>query len=225
MEKEESEKFIQYMAKKLKVNSQKELETALQSMGEDKLKSEYEAFKREDQPMYKGGGSLKYIKCLKYFKKGGIVDCGCGKKMNKGGNIQKAFLGALLGGLKGVMAGAKTAGTLAQGANTAMKVGKGMQQAGNVINAGKQILGNAKQFMNPRQVVPQTIAPTTVGINPQVSPGLNPVTSQNTPTLNARSIPTFTPSGTESLTKPMYQEDGGKLKKLQGLDKFSKKKK
>ena len=223
MEKEESAKFIQYMAKKLKVNSQEELESALKSMGEEKLKEEYDNFKREEKPTFKTGGTLEYLKCLQSLKKGGIVDCGCGKKMKKGSMVQKAFLGAILGGLKGVMAGAKTAGSLAKGASTAMKIGKGIQTVGNVASAGQQILGAAQQFMAPpKPVGQQTIATTEVGINPQISPSLNPVTTQTTPVLNTRSIPTL--NQPTQPVKPMYQEDGGKLKKLKDLNKLSKKK-
>lgn len=218
MEKQESAKFIQYMAKRLKVTSQKELESALESMGPEKIKAAYEEFKQgkgteEETPEYKNGGALEYIQCLHMLKKGGTVKCGCGNKMQKGGNIQKAFLGALLAGAKGIMAGAKTAGTLAKGASTAMKIGKGLQTAGKVMNAGQQIMGSANKFM-----APQTLATSQVPINPQIAPELNPVTTQNTPVLNAQSIPTMTPG------KPMYSEDGGKLAKVKKLQAFKGKK-
>jgi len=201
MEKEESAKFIQYMAKKLNAKTQAELETALTSMGEEKLKAAYEEFK--SQPTYKKGGVI-YLECLKKFKKGGVVNCGCGKKMDKGG-VVKAQWGAILGAAKGVFAGANTAGKLAQGASTAMKVGKGLQTAGKVIDAGKQIYGSAQQFMKPAQTMPTQ----QVAINPPIPSLYNPIQTQNQPILNQRAMPTFA-------------EDGAKLKKLKDLKKFKK---
>ena len=238
MEKQESAKFIQYMAKKLKVNSQQELETAIKNMGPEKLKAAYAEYQQSegsdsnssDTAEYKQGGSLEYIRCLNVLKKGGVVDCGCGSKMKKGGSIQKAFLGALLAGAKGIMAGANTAGKLAQGASTAMKVGKGIQTVGKIAQIGQQLTDAANQFMAPKPTATVTpvAATSQVPLNPQVAPALNPVTSQNPPALNAQSIPTFTPTGTQPAgtqpIKPTLQEDGGKLKKLQDLRKISKKK-
>ena len=218
MEKEESAKFIQYMAKKLNVKSQAELETALTSMGEEKLKAAYEEFK--SQPTYREGGKLDYLGCLKKFKKGGVMDCGCGSKMKKGG-VVKAQWGAILGAAKGVMAGAKTAGTLAKGASTAMKVGKGLQTAGKVLKGANDLYTGYQTAMAPKPQQPQMfqMMPTQeVAINPPVPAAYNPVRSQNTPVLNQQSIPTLNPVP----TKPLYGEDGGKLKKLQDLKKIKK---
>jgi hypothetical protein len=239
MEKQESAEFLQYMAKKLKVSSQKDLEAALTGMGPDKLKAAYQEFKNQsggvedsnyssETSEYKDGGVLDYFKCLNLLKKGGVVNCGCGKKMEKGGAVPKAFLGSILSGAKAIFAGANTAGKLAQGASTAMKIGKGIQQAGNIINTGSQILGTAKSLMAPTTTA-QTMPTAQVGINPQVPQAMNPVTAQNTPTLGKQSIPTFTPTGTQpgvtpGQPKPMYSEDGGKLKKLKDLKKSAKKK-
>jgi hypothetical protein len=106
MEKQESQKFIQWLAKKLKVKSQGELETAIKGMGEAKMKEAYQQFQQESQggnqggyapeqpdegaPQYKDGGKFEYLRCLKLFKKGGkMKGCGCGAKMQAGGPISK----------------------------------------------------------------------------------------------------------------------------------------
>ena len=222
MEKEESAKFIQYMAKKPNVKTQAELETALTSMGEEKLKAAYEEFKA--QPSYRSGGKLDYLGCLKKFKKGGVVDCGCGKKLKKGG-VVKAQWGAILGAAKGVMSGAKTAGALAKGASTAMKVGKGLQTAGKVLNGANAVYGAYKSATTPTTQQPQMVQlmPTQqVAMNPPVPAAYNPIRAQNTPTLSQQSIPTLNPAPTPILTKPLYSEDGGKLKKLNDLKKIKK---
>ena len=228
MEQQESAKFIQYMAKKLKVSSQKELEDALTNMGEEKLKAAYDEYKQGgDEPTeYGDGGSLEYIKCLNFLKKGGVMDCGCGSKMKKGGPVvPKAFLGALLGAGKALMAGSKLAGTGIKAMGTMAKAGKFMGNASKVMNAGQQILGVAQQFKNPTPGITQQLPTTQVGINPGIAPALNPVIAQNTPTLRAQSIPTLTPAGQQiQPVKPMYSEDGGKLDKIKKLNAFKGKK-
>lgn len=88
--------FIQFLAQKSGAKNEKELEAYVKQLGEDGLKQAYAEFTQVMQKQAqkaKQGAKLNYIKQLKhqcpegyepyYYKKGGIVNCGCGKKMKK----------------------------------------------------------------------------------------------------------------------------------------------
>lgn len=229
MEKEESVKFIQYMAKKLNVKNQAELETALTNMGEEKLKAAYDEFK--SQPSYREGGKLDYLNCLKKFKKGGVMGCGCGGPMKKGG-VVKAQWGAILGAAKSLGTAAKSfktgmalAGTAAKGVDTLGKAGKIAGNVKSVLDTGSKLYSGYQDMMKPKVAQPQMVQmmPTQqVPLNPQVPQINNPVTATNAPILNQRSIPTINPAPGTQPVKPLYGEDGAKLKKLKDLKKIKK---
>lgn len=105
-DKELQQKFLQFLVKKSGAKTQKDLEKYVQSLGEEGLKKAYEEFSKEvineqNKKVNKAahGMKLNYIKNLKnqcaddeelvYFKKGGTLDCGCRKKMQKGGETPK----------------------------------------------------------------------------------------------------------------------------------------
>lgn len=100
------QKFLQFLAQKSGAKTQKDLEKYVQGLGEDGLKKAYEEFSKslQEEETNKAkkaahGMKLNYIKNLKnqcaddeelvYFKKGGTLDCGCRKKMQKGGETPK----------------------------------------------------------------------------------------------------------------------------------------
>ena len=83
--------FIQFLAQKYKLKSQKELEAKIQELGEDGLKAEYAEFQKiitqQQSRKMMFGAKLNYIKGLKgqcpqgyemkYYKKGGKVCTKC----------------------------------------------------------------------------------------------------------------------------------------------------
>lgn len=105
-DKELQQKFLQFLAQKSGAKTQKDLEKYVQDLGEDELKKIREEFfktlqKEETNKAKKvaHGMKLNYVRNLKnqcaddeelvYFKKGGTLDCGCRKKMQKGGETPK----------------------------------------------------------------------------------------------------------------------------------------
>lgn len=101
-DKELQQAFIQFLAQKSGAKNQQELEKYVQSLGEDGLKQAYEEFTQLMQSKAQKaahGAKLQYFKKLKnqcaddeelvYFKKGGMIDCGCKKKMEDGGKTPK----------------------------------------------------------------------------------------------------------------------------------------
>lgn len=100
------QKFLQFLAQKSGAKTQKDLEKYVQGLGEDGLKKAYDEFSKsiQEEETSKArkaahGMKLNYIRNLKnqcandeelvYFKKGGSLDCGCRKKMQKGGETPK----------------------------------------------------------------------------------------------------------------------------------------
>lgn len=93
--------FIQFLAQKTGAKNQKELETAIQRLGEDGVKAAYQEFMQmlqEQQTQYaKLGAKLNYMKSLRgvcpegyelsYYKVGGKVCKKCMKKQENGGEL------------------------------------------------------------------------------------------------------------------------------------------
>lgn len=107
-DKQLQEAFIQFLAQKSGAKNEKELEAYVKQLGEDGLKQAYAEFTQLMQKQTqkaKQGAKLNYIKQLKhqcpegyevtYFKKGGMVECGCGKKMENGGKSPKKDMTAV----------------------------------------------------------------------------------------------------------------------------------
>lgn len=102
-DKQLQEAFIQFLAQKSGAKNEKELEAYVKQLGEDGLKQAYAEFTEVMQKKTqkaKQGAKLNYIKQLKhqcpegqepyYYKKGGMVNCGCkGVKMEDGGKTPK----------------------------------------------------------------------------------------------------------------------------------------
>ena len=102
-DKQLQEAFIQFLAQKSGAKNEKELEEYVKQLGEDGLKQAYAEFTEVMQKQTqkaKQGAKLNYIKQLKhqcpegqepyYYKKGGMVNCGCkGVKMEDGGKTPK----------------------------------------------------------------------------------------------------------------------------------------
>lgn len=100
-EKQLQEAFIQFLAKKTGAKNQKELETAIQKMGEDGVKAAYQEFMQliqQQQAQYaKLGAKLNYMKTLRgqcpegyelsYYKVGGKMCKKCMKKKQDGGEM------------------------------------------------------------------------------------------------------------------------------------------
>lgn len=96
-DKELQQAFLQFLAQKSGAKTQKELEQYVQSLGEDGLKQAYQEFTQIMQKQAQKaahGAKLQYFKRLKnqcnedeelvYYKKGGMVECGCQKKETGG---------------------------------------------------------------------------------------------------------------------------------------------
>ena len=95
--------FLQFLAEKSGAKNEKELQAYVQQLGEEGLQQAYAEFAQLMQQQTrkaKHGAKLNYIKQLKhqcpegqelvYFKRGGMIDCGCmGKKMEDGGKTEK----------------------------------------------------------------------------------------------------------------------------------------
>jgi hypothetical protein len=211
-EKEMQAQFIQWLAKKTGAKSEQELTEVIKKLQstEGAMEQTLQQFQSEmsggqqEQPAYKVGGKLAYIECLSKLKKGGKMDCGCGAKMPK---VQKAQAGAALGlfskiggafkGAQGILSGAKTAGTLAKGAQTLATINKVAGYGQQALNIGKNIVGG----MQPTEGVQQptmTAQGTQLGtITPPAT--ANPVTGAPTATvLNTRVAPTLQPMGTQA---------------------------
>ena len=104
MDEKQQQEFIGWLGDKLQAKDQGDLQKKLQTLGDDGIRKAYDQFvseksdaednqeEAEDNGIQtsKDGGKLQYIKCLKAFAKGGIVEmekCGCGGKMEKGGQL------------------------------------------------------------------------------------------------------------------------------------------
>ena len=96
-DKELQQAFLQFLAQKSGAKTQKELEQYVQSLGEEGLKQAYQEFTQIMQQQAQKaahGAKLQYFKRLKnqcnedeelvYYKKGGMVECGCQKKETGG---------------------------------------------------------------------------------------------------------------------------------------------
>lgn len=96
MEKNEEQEFVNYLKNKYKDLSQDKIKE-LKDSGQ--LEKDYQEFRKKKTQKAEHGAKLQYLKNLKnqcaedeelyYYKKGGIVDCGCKKKMEEGGPLKK----------------------------------------------------------------------------------------------------------------------------------------
>ena len=81
MDEQTQQQFIQWLASKLGVQSEEELQGAIEQMGEEGIQQAMQQFMSETQGggmgqnvgTYLNGGKLDYIKQLKTFKKGGMI--------------------------------------------------------------------------------------------------------------------------------------------------------
>lgn len=211
-------KFIQWLAQKTGAKTEDELKQVIMKLQSDKnqmqqVMQEFQTEMSGGQPtLQKSGGKLAYLQCLSQFRKGGKVDCGCGGvKMEKGSKVPKAFLGAVMGAIKGAGAIAKGGTSLAKGANALAKVGKiagGVQKA---VGIGQQFMGQLN--------TPPTNQPSTGTMGTQNMPSLN------TPTMPSFQVGMYNNPNQVPGAQVMYQgvqgsvdqtpilkEKGGKLK-------------
>jgi hypothetical protein len=92
MDEQTQQQFIQWLAQKLGVSSEQELQSALEQMGEEGIQQAMAQFQQESAGQqsaaaYLNGGKLDYIKNLQSFMKGGkIKDGGKDSKTAIGGN-------------------------------------------------------------------------------------------------------------------------------------------
>lgn len=104
MNEELQQEFISFLTEALEATDEKDLENKIKKLKKEDLEKYYQAFteykqKKDKQKKIKAahGAKLNYIKVLKnkcdedeelyYYKKGGIVGCGCRKKED-GGKVQ-----------------------------------------------------------------------------------------------------------------------------------------
>ena len=80
MDEQTQAQFIQWLASKLGVQSEEELQQAVEQMGEEGIQQAMQQFMQENQGgsvgAYLNGGKLDYIKSLYAFKKGGSIKNG-----------------------------------------------------------------------------------------------------------------------------------------------------
>ena len=81
MDEQTQQQFIQWISEKLGVNSEQELQSALQEMGEEGIQQAMQQFTQEMQgnqqaAAFLQGGRLDYIKSLQSLKKGGKIKNG-----------------------------------------------------------------------------------------------------------------------------------------------------
>ena len=110
---DENKLMMQFLSEELGTNDPKKIQNYLKGLDENKQKAlatKYqqwkEAKKKKQATKAAHGAKLDYIKSLKhicpegeelvYFKKGGLMQCGCvGKKLEKGDKVEKAASGAV----------------------------------------------------------------------------------------------------------------------------------
>lgn len=213
--------FIQWLAQKTGAKTEDELKQVIMKLQSDKgqmqqVMQEFQAEMSGGQPtMQRAGGKLAYLRCLSQFKKGGKVDCGCGgAKMEKGAKVPKAFLGAVMGAIKGAGAIAKGGASVAKGAQALATAGKVAGMANKAIGIGQQVAGALK----PRPAGTSTNATGLQGY--QTMPNIN------TPTMPSFQVgmvdsPNDVPGGrvlypgvqnSVQDTTPKLVEKGAKLK-------------
>lgn len=78
MDEQTQEQFVQWLAQKLGVQSEEELQQAVQQMGEEGIQQAMQQFQQEmgggqQAAAYLNGGKIEYLKSLKSFKKGGMI--------------------------------------------------------------------------------------------------------------------------------------------------------
>lgn len=98
---DKQQEFIAWLGEKLQAQDEGDLKKKLEGLGKDEIRQAYEQFLSEaDNTVASArlGGKLEYIECLKQFKKGGSIDCGCGgmKIKSKGGKLGKHQLGGMV---------------------------------------------------------------------------------------------------------------------------------
>lgn len=80
MDEQTQQAFIQWLAQKLGVSSEQELQSALEQMGEEGIQQAMAQFQQESSGQsaaaYLHGGRLEYIKNLQSFMKGGKIKNG-----------------------------------------------------------------------------------------------------------------------------------------------------
>ena len=94
MEDKERMEFAQWLRNKTSARSDDEFQKILEEMGEEKIAEYYSEYKNAKARSLKLGGAIEYVRCLqsRMFKKGGQMTkgCGCGAKMEKGGNVKES---------------------------------------------------------------------------------------------------------------------------------------
>jgi len=221
MNEQEQAQFMQWLKQKVGGDEQKLKQVLSQLQGnKEAMTQAYQQFTQEagqgaeqgtEQSSYKRGGKLSYIDCLKQFKKGGPMDCGCKKKVPKGlvGMIAKGVtLAPKLAGLSKV---AKPALSFGQ---KALKFGMDNKKAIlGTVQGGMDLAKSARGLQNTdSSVVTPSAGNDYYGANAGAiqSPQMLPM---------QRQVPIFTgndiPNGgiVNSQPKPKLIEKGGKLKK------------
>ena len=110
---DENKLMMQFLSEELGTNDPKKIQNYLKGLDESKQKAlaqKYqqwkEAKKKKQATKAAHGAKLNYVKSLKhicpegeelvYFKKGGLMQCGCkGKKMEEGAKVEEAKCGAV----------------------------------------------------------------------------------------------------------------------------------
>jgi len=198
--KEIQAQFIKWLANKTGAKSEQELTDIIKKLQstEGAMEQTIQEFKKElgesqSESMFKKGGKLDYLDCLSKFKKGGKMDCGCGSKSPK---IQKAFLGSVLGALKGASTIMKGGTSAIKGAQTLATIGKVANTAQGMLNIGKNIVGGTNPVGLPSANNIQ---------NPSMEPLEDTSTSSPLTTLGVRKTQSLKPMNTpkQSGLKPM----------------------
>lgn len=95
MDEQMQQQFIQWLSQKLGVQSEEELQSAIEQMGEQGVQQALQQFQQEmggqKAAAYLKGGKLEYLKSLQSFKKGGKLHEGSkdGKTAVKKVDIKK----------------------------------------------------------------------------------------------------------------------------------------
>ena len=87
MDEQTQAQFVQWLAQQLGVQTEEELQAAMQQLGEEGIQQAFQQFQQEAQAQaYREGGKLNYIKQLQAFRKGGKTKKACideGKQHDK----------------------------------------------------------------------------------------------------------------------------------------------
>lgn len=211
--------FIQWLAKKTGAKTEAELKQVVEKLQADeptmqKVMAQFQAEmggQANEAPQFAKGGKLDYIECLQHMKKGGKMDCGCGKKVTKGQLGMVAKAASLTPKIAGLVKTAKPALSLGQ---KALKFGMDNKKA--IIGTIQGGLDLAKS-LKPKNTDSTVITPSA----DNDYYGANAGAVQSPPMLSMqRQVPIFTGSNIpdggivrKPETQPALKEKGGKLKK------------